>query len=167
MVRIVHIMRGRMRLRIDAVKGKPRLAEQVRVQLMGVPGIRRVEVNSRTGSILLIYEPLALGSADFLDELSLALGRLFPGYFAPGRACIRIDQLRGRTQLVRRIQQELAAVEGIHRLEIDPSDGDCLLVYDSHAVTSSEFIDTVSRSLTSILPRINVRKIIKRAGLGC
>jgi len=166
MVRIVHIVKGRLRLRLDAVKSQPRLAAQIHEHLIAVPGIRRVEVKSRTGSVLLTYDPRALGSADFLDDLSLAMGTLFPDYFAPGRAHIRVDLLKGRPQLVHRIQQLLAPVDGIHRLEIDPSDGACLLVYDSRTVTSPEFIDAVSRPLSTLLPQLDVRKILSRTGLG-
>ena len=166
MVRIVHIMRGRLRLRMDAVKRQPRMAARLHEHLMTVSGIRQVEVKSRTGSVLLTYDPQALGSADFLDELSSALGALFPAYFAPGRAHIRVDLLKGRPQLVRRIRQLLTSVSGIHRLEIDPSDGACLLVYDSGTVTSPEFIDAVSRPLSALLPQMDVREILCRTGLG-
>ena len=166
MVRIIHIVRGRLRLRIDALKSQPRLASRLNVQLMAVSGIRNVEVKSRTGSVLLTYEPHALGSADFLDELSLALGKLLPAYFAPGRARIRVDLLKGRHQLVSQLHQLLNHVEGIHQLEIDPSDGTCFLVYDSRTVTSPEFIDAVSRPLAMILPRVDVRKMLIRTGLG-
>lgn len=166
MVRIVHIVKGRLRLRIDALKSQPRLASRLNVQLMSVSGVRDVEVKSRTGSVLLTYEPRALGSADFLDELSLALGKVLPAYFAPGRARIRVDLLKGRHQLASQIHQLLTPVEGIHRLEIDPADGTCLLVYDSRTVTSPEFIDAVSRPLAMILPGVDVRKMLTRTGLG-
>jgi hypothetical protein len=133
---------------------------------MAVSGIRHVEIKSRTGSVLLTYDPRALGSADFLDELSLAMGTLFPAYFAPGRAHIRIDLLKGRPKLAGRIQQLLASVEGIDLLEIDPSDGACLLAYDSRTVTSPEFIDAVSLPLAALVPQLDVRKILSRTGLG-
>lgn len=166
MIRIVHIVRGRLRLRMDAVKSQPRLAARLHERLMAVSGIRRVEVKSRTGSVLLTYDPRALGSADFLDELSLAMGTLFPAHFGPGRAHIRVDLLKGRPQLVQRIQQVLATVEGIHTLEIDPSDGACLVIYDSRTVTSPKFIDAVSRPLAALLPQLQVRKLLSRTGLG-
>ena len=133
---------------------------------MAVPGIRRVEAKSRTGSVLLAYDTRALGSADFLDDLSAALGKLYPAYFAPGRARIWVDMLKGRPRLAHRIKQQLGRVAGIHRLEIDPSDGACLFVYDSRTVTSPEFIDAVSRPLAALLPQLNVNNIIARTGLG-
>ena len=159
-------MRGRLRLRLDAIKSRPDLGERLRRQLMTVSGVHQVEVKSRTGSVLLTYDPQALGSADFLDDLSTALGRLFPTHFAPGRARVRIDLLKGRPQLARKIQQRLAPIKGIHHLEIDPSNGACLLVYDSRAVTSLEFADAVSRPLNALLPQLDVKKIISRTGLG-
>jgi hypothetical protein len=153
-------------MRLDEVRSRPGVASQLHKQLMAVSGIHRVDIKSRTGSVLLTYDPRALGSADFLDEFSTAMGKLFPAYFAPGRLRIRIDLLRGRRKLARRIQQLLAPVGGIHRLEIDPADGACFLVYDSQMVTSPEFIDLVSRSLAVVLPQFDVKKIVSRAGLG-
>ncbi len=166
MVRIVHVMRGRLRLRLDVLKSRPGLATQLHDHLIAVSGIRRVDVKSRTGSVLLTYDPSALGSAEFLDELSAAMGMLLPAHFAPGRVRIRVDLLKGRPKLAQKIQQQLAPVGGIHRLEIDPSDGACLLVYDSRTVTSPEFIDLVSRSLATLLPRLDVKNILSRTGLG-
>ena len=166
MVKIVHVMRGRLRLRLDAVKSRPALAEQLHRHLMAVSGIHRVEIKARTGSVLLTYDPRALGSAQFLDDLTGAMGRLFPGHFAPGRLRVWVDLLKGRHELAQRIQQHLSPVRGIHQLEIDPTDGACLVVYDSQAVTSPEFIDRVSRPLCALLPRLDVRKMMYRVGLG-
>ena len=160
MVRIVHIMRGRLRLRLDAVKNRPGLAARLHEHLIAVTGILRVKVKTRTGSVLLTYDPRALGSADFLDDLSTAMGRMFPDHFAPGRARIRVDLFKGRPQLSHRIQQQLAGVVGIHQLEIDPSDGTCLLVYDSRTVTSPGFIDAMTQPLAELLPQLDVKKIV-------
>ncbi|MEN8762957.1 MAG: HMA2 domain-containing protein [Thiogranum sp.] len=165
MVRIVHVMRGRLRLRLDAVKSRPGLAARLHAHLIAVSGIHRVEITPRTGSVLLTYDPRALGSAGFLDDLCTAMGMLFPAYFAPGRVRIRVDLFKGRPRLAQRIQQQLAPVEGIHRLEIDPSDGACLLVYDSRTVTSPEFIELMTPSLASLLPLLDVEKILSRTGL--
>jgi hypothetical protein len=94
------------------------------------------------------------------------MGKLFPGHFAPGRLRVRVDLLKGRHQLAQRIQQYLSPVLGIHQLEIDPSDGACLVVYDSRTVTSPEFIENLSRPLATLLPLVDVKKIISRVGLG-
>ena len=165
MVRIVHIMRGRLRLRLDAVKHRPGVAARLHEYLITVPGILNVEVKIRTGSVLLNYDPSALASAVFLDDLSTAMGRMFPDQFAPGRARIRVDLFKGRPQLSHRVQQQLAGVVGIHQLEIDPSDGTCLLVYDSRTVTSPGFIDAMTRHLAELLPQLDVKKILSRVSM--
>ena len=166
MVKIVHVMRGRLRLRLDALKSRPSLAEQLHQHLTAVSGVHRVEVKARTGSVLLTYDPRALGSPDFLDELTAAMGVLFPTHFGPGRVRIWVDMLKGRPQLAEKIQQLLLPIGGIHQLEIDPSNGACLLVYDSHTVTSPEFIDAATRSLATLFPRLKVKKLLARTGLG-
>jgi hypothetical protein len=166
MVRIVHIMRGRVRMRMDLLKRRPGLAARLNAQLMGVSGVRGVRVKARTGSVLLSYDPGALGSAQFLDELCLAMGTLFPGHFSPGRLCVRVDLLKGKPRLAGKLQRRLAPISGIHRLEIDPSDGACLLDYDSRTVTSPEFIDAVSAPLAELLPWLDIRKMLSRVGLG-
>jgi hypothetical protein len=162
MVRIAHVMRGRLRLRLDALKGQPALATRLHEQLAAVAGVCRVEVKYRTGSVLISYDPRALGSADFIDDLSAAMGTLFPAHFAPGRARIRVDLLKGRPRLAQTLERQLVHLAGIHRLRIDSSDGACHVVYDSRQVTSPEFMDAVSRSMTALLPRLNVTKIIGR-----
>ena len=159
-------MRGRLRLRLDAVKSRPDLAVRIQQQLMAVSEIRHVQVTPRTGSVLLTFEPRALGSAEFLDEFSAAMGTLFPADFAPGCVRFRVDFLKGRPQLAEKIKQQLAPIGGIHRLEIDPSDATCLVVYDSQKVTSPEFVAVVSQSLSTLLPRLDVKKILSRTGLG-
>ena len=151
---------------MDAMKRRPTLAAQLHEQLAAVSGIRRVEITPRTGSVLLAYDPRALGSADFLDDVCQAMGMLFPSQFAPGRVRVTVDLLKGRPQLAHKIQTQLAAIGGIHQLEIDPSDGACLIVYDSQTVTSPEFISTVSQSLGMLLPWLDVKKLISRTGFG-
>ena len=160
------MMRGRLRLRVDAVKRHPALAAQLHEILTVVSGIRSVEVKARTGSVLLSYDPRALGSADFLDDFSAAMGTLFPAQFAPGRVSIGVDLLKGRPQLAEKIEQKIEPLEGIRRLKIDPTDGVCLVEYDAQVVTSPEFIDVVARSLAALLPKLNVKKILARTGLG-
>ena len=165
MIRIVHLLPGRLRLRLDALKGRPELAARLREHLAGIAGIQNLEINPRTGSVLLLYRTHSLRSADFLDALSHALGKLFPARIAPGHLHLTLNRLKGNPRLARRIQEEMSAVPGIEHIEIDSRTGDCLLLYDSRVVTSPAFIDDLCGPLESLLPRINVRKLLARAGL--
>ncbi len=126
--------------------------------------INRVTVDARTGSVLLLYDARALRSPAFLDEVSGALGKLFPGHFAPGRLRITTRRLKGKPELACKLEKHFANVRGIHRVEIDPTSGSCLLVYDSHVVTSPDFFEKLSDTLPAFLPKVNLEKMLALAG---
>lgn len=165
MIKIVHLMPGRLRLKLQALKGRPEIATQLHSHLTDVAGISRVDTNTLTGSLLLLYEPHALRSPDFLVSFSSALGKLFPDHIAPGRLRFSVKRLKGRPELARRIEEHLSPIGGIEQVEIDPATGDCCLLYDSHAVTAPEFIDALSHPLASLMPQLNLKKIAARLGL--
>lgn len=77
-VRIVHYLPGRLRLRLDRLRGNPEQARRFEAELAAVPGVRRVQAKPASGSLLLEYRPAALRSADARAELAAALHRLFP-----------------------------------------------------------------------------------------
>lgn len=60
---LVHHHPGRVRLRAMSLVGETAVAERIRHALEGRPGIRRCVHNTRTGSLLVEYEP-ALADAD-------------------------------------------------------------------------------------------------------
>jgi hypothetical protein len=154
-----------MRLRFKALRGKPATAAELRVCLGGVHGISRVEVNPLTGSLLLHYDPRALRSPAFLIALSRALGKVFPGQFAPGRLRLVVEQLAGDAGFARRISERLTPLPGIEAVEVDPATGACLLVYDPYRVATPAFLDAISGPLEELLPGLDVRAIMTRAGL--
>ncbi|MEA3274211.1 MAG: hypothetical protein U9Q81_02725 [Pseudomonadota bacterium] len=93
------------------------------------------------------------------------MGKLFPAHVAPGRLRITVKRLKGRPELALKMEEHLAPVWGIDRVEIDPATGSCLLLYDSQAVASPEFLDALSQRLAALLPRFDVRKLISRVGM--
>ena len=74
--RIAHILPGRVRLRFKALKGCATTANNLQSHLGSVEGIRRVEINPLTGSLLLGYDPCSLRSPQFLDAFSEAWAEL-------------------------------------------------------------------------------------------
>jgi hypothetical protein len=78
-VRVIHAIPGRLRLKVVEVKGNPALAGAIEDRLGAVRGIRQVETNPVTGSVLVVYAPEEVGSGESLDQLSEALAPLFPG----------------------------------------------------------------------------------------
>ena len=63
---VTSFMDGRVRLRHSALKDAAQ-AEQVRTLLASTPGMRNVAVNSRTGSLLLEYDPAQISREDLLS----------------------------------------------------------------------------------------------------
>jgi hypothetical protein len=164
MFKILHLIPGRARLRFDAVKGHPELARRLYTHLEAVTHINRVTIDTRTGSVLLLYDARALRSPAFLDEVSAALGKLFPSHFAPGRVRITTRRLKGKPVLARKLEKQLSSARGIHRIEIDPVSGNCLVVYDSQVVTAPDFFEKLSDTLPAFLPNLNLEKMLALAG---
>jgi hypothetical protein len=78
-IKIVHAIPGRMRLKVADVRENPTLAGELQRRLTSLSGVRKVEVNPRTGSVLILYEATAFASAEALQELAKPLAEIFPG----------------------------------------------------------------------------------------
>ncbi|MFA9459594.1 HMA2 domain-containing protein [Thiohalorhabdus sp. Cl-TMA] len=77
-VRVTHFMPGRVRLRMEDIKGSPETADWVQSILEGVQGIQPTEVSTVTGSVLLTYDRRALLTEQAAESLGEALCTLFP-----------------------------------------------------------------------------------------
>ncbi len=77
-ITVAHALPGRVRLKIPRVKENPALARQAQEKLGQVPGIKRVEANPATGSLLLFYDLAMLASAEALGPLGEIFAELFP-----------------------------------------------------------------------------------------
>lgn len=77
-IKLVHAIPGRIRLKVADVRENPTLAGELQQRLVSLPGVRRVEVNPRTGSVLILYEATAFASAEALQELATPLAEIFP-----------------------------------------------------------------------------------------
>jgi hypothetical protein len=79
-IKIVHMMPGRVRVKIARLKGNPILAHEIQDRLSAVQEIRRVEVNLITGSVLVVYDAVAMASPDSLLSLAASFAALFPEF---------------------------------------------------------------------------------------
>jgi hypothetical protein len=77
-IKVVHAIPGRVRVKISHLKEDPALAREVQERLSAVQGIRQVEVNPVTGSVLVLYDRTALESLDSLLSLAAWFSSLFP-----------------------------------------------------------------------------------------
>jgi hypothetical protein len=84
-IELRHAIPGRVRLRVPGIKGRPALAREVQRQLSGFRIVRRVEVSTVTGSVLVLYDPA--------DNAAMAeLGRLIiPGLDLDGTQAAAIQ----------------------------------------------------------------------------
>lgn len=57
---LVHHIPGRVRIRLPHAKGNRALLQQIKESISPRPGVRRVDVNPTTGSILIHYDPALL-----------------------------------------------------------------------------------------------------------
>jgi heavy-metal-associated domain-containing protein len=73
-IRLVHTVPGRVRFKIDDLKGDQERAEQLEQQLSSIHGILEVQVNPLTGSLVALYDPSSLESVEFQLSVASALG---------------------------------------------------------------------------------------------
>jgi copper chaperone CopZ len=93
-IHVVHYMPGRVRLRVDKVKGNPAFAQKAQKKLSQVPGIKKVEAQPRTGSVLVHYDAAALLAEGTLAALTDGFSVLFPEIGA-GALTMGLDSLIG------------------------------------------------------------------------
>jgi len=69
---------GRLRLKVEEIKRSPDFGVRVRDTLARVPGIRRVELNASTGSVLVQYDAAVVIRGDGRHVLTNTIRELFP-----------------------------------------------------------------------------------------
>lgn len=65
----VHLLDGRLRIKVREVKGAPRAARRVEDRLVALPGVSAVDANPVTGNVLVLYDPARVGPPELLDAL--------------------------------------------------------------------------------------------------
>lgn len=65
----LHVIEGRLRLKLPEVKGAPAEARTVEAQLQGLTGVNHVTANPVTGSVLILYDTDQTG----IEEITGAL----------------------------------------------------------------------------------------------
>jgi hypothetical protein len=75
----VHAIPGRIRLKVASVRDNSPLASELRHRLAAIPGVKQVEANPRTGSVLILYDAVAMAAPAALRGLAEPLTQLFPG----------------------------------------------------------------------------------------
>ncbi|MCU0842024.1 MAG: hypothetical protein MUC79_09925 [Thiobacillaceae bacterium] len=78
-IQVSHFVPGRVRLRVAAIKGNPRLAERIRSAFRDVPGLTGLSYNTTTGSVLITYDARLIIAEDGGQRLRSVLREHLPG----------------------------------------------------------------------------------------
>jgi hypothetical protein len=81
-VTIAHAIPGRVRLKIAQLRHDAAFADELRQRLTSIEEVQQVEINARTGSVVLLYDAAMLSASDSLHTLAESLTALFPGLTA-------------------------------------------------------------------------------------
>jgi hypothetical protein len=69
MFEYIHNIQGRLRLRAGCLKANGALARELQIELRRIPGVRSVEINLLTGSVLILHD----GEAETADAIATGL----------------------------------------------------------------------------------------------
>ena len=77
-VKILSFLPGRVKLRIEAVKGEEALAKQATAQIGAIDAIKKIMVDPGKGDVLINYDRKKIKEPDTINALSDTLSELFP-----------------------------------------------------------------------------------------
>jgi len=77
-IKVVHAIPGRVRLKVSKMKQNSALEAEVRNRLSTAKAVQRVEINTITGSVLLLYNPEEITIPGSLFSLSESFHSIFP-----------------------------------------------------------------------------------------
>ena len=78
-IRVAHAIPGRLRLQIPALKGNPTLGRELAEHVWSLSGVRWVETNPTTGSLIVLYDtPEAESWRDEMEDMAVSLAPLLP-----------------------------------------------------------------------------------------
>ena len=82
-IKIMHAIPGRIRVKMAQLRDNPTLAAQIQEHLASIPGVQKVEANTRTSSLILLYDAAALSSPEGFRAFTEPLAALFPELTLP------------------------------------------------------------------------------------
>lgn len=68
----IHVIEGRIRVRVESVKGSPSVAARIEQKLLAIQGVTAARANVLTGNVLIMHEPRSVTAAQILDEIPIA-----------------------------------------------------------------------------------------------
>ena len=108
----MHVLEGRLRIKVPEVKGAPDRARQIERQLSLIEGIEDVTANPVTGSVLIFYDRQRTAMGDIAETLQAwgYLGHAVPAPDPALRPAWRLGGLMLRATTEFALQQLLGAL---------------------------------------------------------
>ena len=125
---LVHASRGRLRIRFPLLKSNPCLASRLETALGNVAGIREVKPSVRTGSLLILYDPITLALPENGGKLIGSLSELVPGFVDSNAVRFMLPGSKN-SMLIERLRAGLGPELGVERVVVAPS-GEVTVSYD-------------------------------------
>lgn len=86
-------------------------------------------------------------------------------YALPGRVKFKIVELKGQEALARRLQGDVAKIDGIKEIEVDSEDGSVFLKYDKKRVSSPDSAKALLAALRQAFPKRDLSALEKWLGV--
>ena len=77
----------------------------------------------------------------------------------PGQLSLAVDKLKGNADLIREVQEELAAIRGIEQVSTDPDLGLLVVAYDKSQLTSFMSLLALKATFTDFFPEVDSMKL--------
>lgn len=104
---VVHVVPGRVRVKLERDELAADSGDELRSALLAMPGIREVQLNRRTGSLVIRYDPAELDAPELI-ELARAANLLALDALAADRSAAR---RMPPSQIAQRIQRTFGEVD--------------------------------------------------------
>lgn len=79
-IKIISYLPGRVKLRIEQLVDQPTLAKRASRELSDAVAIKKIDVDTAKGNVLIKYDRKRIREPDSIDQLSHILADLFPDY---------------------------------------------------------------------------------------
>jgi hypothetical protein len=77
----------------------------------------------------------------------------------PGQLSLAVDKLKGNPDLIRQVQDELAAIRGIEQVSTDPGLGLLVVAYDKSRLTSFTSLLALKATFSAFFPEVDSMKL--------
>jgi hypothetical protein len=106
MATYLHVLEGRIRIKVPAIKGAPKQAAGIERQIQALDGSIEAKANPTTGNVLLLFDPDSISKdriLEFFSDIGCLTREQETSARAPGASNLWVFSSDGSTAIARRI----------------------------------------------------------------